>query len=325
MKHIIQFIVLILCAVFVVGEVLEVVHVNYAYSSEVSLSDNTFHYSVSSDCSADFNIILTENPDRKAVNTVYIYLDSAWGCAFSDYESIVDPLQKRLADRGTESEIINTTGLGDLLSQPSAGVGIVIGTGTIPETLKDQLLYWVQSGGTLYWTLGIIGNYLSKPDGTYYTPATSMEPSFLGDCCTTLESANAVHKETVTGFSDLLELKNREMYGSLDVHRIPGRYLALGYTLDTFSEIVFVECGLGTVCVISGKHDMYQSNDLIQIICAGLTLDSKIAISINTSSNLYRNSEGSSAIMVNPSSEYVAYSFVSGLNPPFGKTVRFLP
>lgn len=325
MNRTIRAIILIVCALLLIGGLLEVFHPDYGYRSELSIGDGSISYLVSSFAPAEYNILFTENNGKESVDTLYIYYDEGYGSSFPDYGSVVDQMESRFSDRGMKVSRADTMGLKSILSVSPWKVGLVMGAGTIPEEVAHDLLLWIQNGGTVYWTYDVMGQYLSRSDGTYYTAEISMQADFLGSQCTVMERVSAVSKETATGYTQALGIKNKEMLGSLDLALIEVPYLSFGYQAGDRSEVVLLQCGSGTICVISGDHDMYQITDTVQVACAGLTERSELKSYTVQHTDVLHGASGSSDFTLDAGREYVAYSYVSGLNPPYGKTARFVP
>jgi len=325
MNRTIQALIIILCVCLFAGEALEILHPSYGYNTEIRLQDNGFSYSLSSSAPAEYNILFTDNSDKSSVETLYLYCDESYGSTYPEYGSVVSQMESRFSDRGLNATRADTPKLSDILSSSPVKTGIVMGSGAIPETLADDLLDWIQSGGTLYWTYDVIGQYLSKDDGTYYTAETSRQSDFLGSECTRMERVTSVTKETTTGFTQGLGLNNKEMLGALDTSELSSLFLSVGYQFNSLSEVVLLRCGSGTICVISGDHDMYQISDIVQVVCSGLTEKSSLLSIVNEKTGLLHSKSGKVESVLSTGNEYVVYSFVSGLNPPYGKTERFAP
>jgi len=324
MNRVVGVICIILCFSVLAGIILEVDHPDYGYDSDVSIAEDGFSYSVSSFAPAEFNIVVTDNGGKSPIEYLYIYYDDRYGSTFPDYLSVVEQMESRFFDRGFKSIRLNTSGLADILATDGHGTGIVMGTGTMPSGYADPMLKWVRNGGTVYWTYDVIGKYIGHDDGTYSIADRSMEADFLGIECTSMERASAVDKETVTGYSQALGIRNREMLGALDRSLLTVPYLAIGYQSDDLSEIVSVQCGEGTVCVISGDHDAYQISDIVQCVCSGINEVSVLISHVTEHTDAARSVSGKISSEVSDGDVYIAYSYVTGLNPPYGKTVRFV-
>lgn len=325
MNKTVQALILVLCVCLFGGEALELLHPSYGYNADIRLQDDGFSYALSSSAPAEYNVLFTDNSDKSAVETLYLYYDASYGSTYPEYGSIVDQMESRFSDRGLNTTRADTPRLSEILASPPSKTGIVMGSGAIPENLVDSLLLWIKAGGTVYWTYDVIGQYICKNDGTYYTAETSRQSDFLSSECTKMNRATSITKETVTGYSQGLSLGNKEMLGALDTSAISVPFLSIGYRLGTLSEVVLLPCGSGTVCVISGDHDMYQISDLVQVVCSGLTEKSSLLSVIKERTGILHSKEGVSANPLTAGNEYVVYSYVSGLNPPYGKTVRFGP
>ena len=324
MDRTIRAIIIIICALLLIGGLLEVFHPDYGYRSEFSLDDGSISYSLSSFAPAEYNILFTDNHGKESVEALYIYYDEGYGSSFPDYGSVVEQMESRFSDRGMRTSRADSSVLKEILASSTSKVGIVMGAGTIPEESAQDLLAWIQNGGTVYWTYDVMGQYLSRSDGTYYTAETSMQADFLGSQCTVMERVPAVSKDMSTGYTQVLGMKNREMLGSLDLSLIEVPYLSFGYQIDNRSEVVLLQCGSGTVCVISGDHSMYQITDIVQVACAGLTERSELKSFAVQHTDVLHSTSGSSGFTLDAGTEYVVYSYVSGLNPPYGRTARFV-
>ncbi len=315
------FILTVLCVTIVAGGVTVALHPASAYSSSVSATDDGFSYSVGGGSAAEYNIAISSN-SSESVDTLYIYCDSAYGSKFDHLDDAVARLQNRLSDAGFQSKTINTSKLVEVVAQPSEGVGIVMGSGTIPEeVVGGELLSWVKSGGTLYWTWDIIGCYAAKSDGTYYALEESVQKDFLGADCTSTEIIRATSTDTSNGYSRALSLCNNFLYGGLDTSLLPGAYLSFGYASGDVREITLVSCGSGTVAVVSGDNDMYQTTDLVRLICSGAQAGSELVFSEHLKVSLGQTIGGTATIAKTPGMKYSVFVFVSGTNIPYGNVI----
>ncbi len=312
-----------ICVLLSVGEILSSMHISYGYSSELNEIDSGLSYKVGGGSPAEYNIVLSEN--TSSVEKIYLYFDPAYGTLYDDGGRFITNVSHRLSDRGFANETIDTVGLKQLLSESPIGVGLVMGSGAIPEDVADgTLLRWVQSGGTLYWTLGCIGLYGARSDGTVFSFDKSCQSDFLGSDCTSLNNIVASDHETESGYTTALGLTSTNLFGGLVSSEIAGPHMSIGFTEAGIYGTTLVSCGSGMVAVVSGTHDVYQKTDLVQLICSGISVDSKLIEHSVVKTGLGKNVDGEIIFAKTPGLKYVVYVYTSGINPAYGKTMRVI-
>lgn len=303
-----------------VGGILSSMHISYGYSSELSEIENGLSYKVGGGAPAEYNILLSEN--TSSVEKVYLYFDPAYGTLYNDGGKFVKNISNRLSDRGFANETIDTVGLKQLLSESPIGVGLMISSGAIPEDVADgTLLKWVQSGGTLYWTFNCIGLYGARSDGTVYSFDRSYQSDFLGSDCTSLNNIVASNYETTSGYTTALSLTSTNLFGGLISSAITNPHLSIGFTKTGVYGTTLISCGSGMVAVVSGNHDVYQKTDIVQLICSGITVDSKLIEHKIVKTGLGKMVDGEILFTKVPGTKYVIYVYTSGINPAYGKTM----
>ncbi len=322
-KHLLT-IFAVICVILVAGEVLSSVHISHGYSSEVAETDDGISYRVGGGSSAEYNIVLLEN--TASVKKVYLYFDAQYGSIYNDMEGYIKHLSNRLSDRGFDQEVIDTAGLKRILSESPLGVGLVIGSGVIPEDVADgTLLKWVKSGGTLYWTFHCIGMFGARSDGTVYQFERSYQSDFLGSECTSLEQVTASNYESGSSYTTALNLTTINLYGGLISSAVVNPHVSIGFTEAGIYGTTLVSCGAGMVVVVSGVHEMYQKTDLVQLICSGLSVDSKLIDCCVVKTNAGNTVSGDIHFTKVPGKQYLVYIYTSGINPAYGKTVWVIP
>lgn len=314
-------VVTVLCIVVLFGGAVSAAHVPSGYSAEVSANEDSISYSFGKGTGAEYRLTVSE--DSSPVDKVYLLCDEGYGNIFGEIADFTERLHKRLADRGCDSTVIGVSGLSEVLSGTAAGTGIVMGSGTIPEEVSDTLLKWVQEGGTLYWTFGTLGILGSRSDGTTFIYQKSLENLFLGSECTSLTGNRADALDTSDPFSEALGLKNNDLSFGLEKDRIGFEHRCFGYTDGSVSEVSLVRCGSGTVAVVSGDHDVYQTTDLAQLICSGITAGSAFTGSATEKVSPGEKAHGSLDVSLVPGRTYTVFVYAEGINPPYGKVWRF--
>ena len=322
-KHLLT-IFAVICVILIAGEVLSSLNVSHGYSSEITETDDGISYRVGGGSSAEYNIVFLEN--TTSVNKVYLYFDAQYGSIYNDMEGYIKHLSNRLSDRGFDYEVIDTAGLKRILSESPLGVGLVMGSGAIPEDVADgTLLEWVKSGGTLYWTFHCIGMFGARSDGTVYQFERSYQYDFFGSECTSLEEITASDYESESGYTKALNLTTINLYGGLVSSAVANPHMSVGFTEAGIYCTTLVSCGAGTVVVVSGVHEMYQKTDLVQLICSGISVDSKLIDCTTVKTNAGNTVEGEIHFTKIPGKQYVVYIYTSGINPAYGRTVWVMP
>ncbi len=292
-----------LIAALLIGEVF-VYATHEEYSAEVSRTSDGMEWSISSTGSNTYDILVLDNGSFSSKKTVYLYLDERYGHTSSpgkqpvgskalNPDHYLDLLEKELKNRCvTDVRYVDADTLVDVMKdlKDSDEKILVMVSGSIPDTVygdSDLLTTWIDSGGTLYWAGGIIGEYVSHRDGTV-TRVADGPRRFLGsDCVNPLEpegDQNAGLVDNVVPDNQLqkiLGIGSNSILYSVDPSRLDGSvgHLSLGFTDGKYSSITYVQSRSGQICIIGGDLTHQQNYDVSQIIASGLYYGSQVLAS----------------------------------------------
>ncbi len=284
---------LMLCAVVVVGEYCTYYSDIHQYGSTATWSEGKVDYTVSSSGSDVFSAVLLDNGDRSPVSDLRIFVDEGYmdnypeahdisGAIYLDQSYYATQIHEALKIRGFSD--ITECGSSELesylrstLSDPN-GHGVMVMSYALPSDIYDGtadclLMEWMSGGGSLYWLGSEVGRFYTE--GSILVEVTGNQELFFGTRCIRDGSLGVADSKQDNGFTDALCLKNSNLQFALD-SSVLGKSLAMGYSLDGYSSIVFVPFGSGQVCVFSGGFDVNQIDDIGQVVASGVTVDSDI-------------------------------------------------
>lgn len=319
----------LLCAVIVVGEVLTYSQVHH-YDASAEWNEGTVDFTVSSSGSDRYDAVLIDNHGRSPVDEVFIYEDETYDDYFREASEVSTPeytdqevasndyakyLSARSFDNvssgGEEGLLAYLTGSGS----PS-GKGLIVTSYALPSSVYDCtedciLVEWLNAGGTLYWMHSEVGRFYVDEHGLQWTDGPSI---LLGDAYQNTSGASAAESRIENGFTEALCLKDSYMRNALCVDDVPGS-IRMGYSADQYASIAGIPFGEGQIFVLSGRFDFDQTDDLAQIIAAGITISS--TISSHVSGTVTR---GTISDSMEFSPGEVLYVFIGGTFTKYGES-----
>ena len=260
----------------------------YVYDAEAEWHEGGVDFEASSSAGSVYDALLLDNRGAVSVTELWIYLDDGYdrffdevaqlpGMVRQDQRYYVEQSVKTLALRGfTEVRVCDAAALAEVVQDlaGSAGVGILTYSYALPSEVyagapDDPILEWIHAGGTLYWVGSEIGGYYT--DGSGLHRVADGQTLFLGrKCVNTAGVSAATGKTEADGLTDALCLYNANVLFGLDTSGLDD-CLSLGFEESGYSSIALVRSADGMVVVVAGKPDYYRTDDLAQVIAAGLT------------------------------------------------------
>ena len=274
-----------ICAVILVGEYATYGNV-YRYDSSADAAGNFSVYDSGSHC---YTAVLTDNGGFQAPTRFYIYYDEGYGSVVHDAK--VEVGAKALDQQYYLSQLVNNlkyysvtdvtyvnaSELAAKMSEPAVGVGLIVISGALPETVYDgtagPVLTWIAAGGSLYWAGEAIGKYVGKADGTVAEAPAGYEALFLGTGTLNPETGDTRALEDIASntYRRDLSLKNNDVRYAVNMASAGADSLAVGYQKDGCASSVLVKNGTGMVCVMGGNYSNNQRMDLANIIASGIS------------------------------------------------------
>lgn len=269
---------IVVCAILIVGELYAYIP-NDRYDSSVSLNGNLVSYEVSSSRPVQHSVILLDNTDYQAIDTLYIYRDSGYKVYMSesDMSYFYERLEPTLNVKGFHNIIyVDTDGLYSLLGNDPIGKGMLLPTGAIPILTNpgddiNKLLSWISNGGSLYWSYGIIGSKISYPDrienADYYNILINDGVKFVGN-----KSAN---KEDEYGARLLFSLEQSCIDNSPICSTITADCKGFGFNDGNGYAVTSIQKEKGQITIFGGtidRLDSKQLRDISTIIGSGLSV-----------------------------------------------------
>ena len=272
------------CAVVLVGEFATYGNI-YRYDSSADASGNFSVYDSGSHC---YTAVLSDNGSFQAPTRFYVYYDEGYGSVVHDAK--VEVGAKALDQKYYLSQLVNNlkyysvtdvtyvnaAELASKMSEAGTGVGLIMISGAIPETVYNgaagcPILTWIASGGSLYWAGEAIGKYIGKADGTT-SEVTGYEAWFLGTGTLNPETGDtrALNDVAVNSYRRDLSLKNNDVRYAVNIASAGAESLAVGYEKDGCASTVLVKNGAGMVCVMGGNYSNNQRMDMANIIASGI-------------------------------------------------------
>lgn len=322
-----------LCLVIVVGEVLVYAYDPYDFDAEVTWSEDTVDFDISSSGTDIYSAIVLDNGDFIAPTTLYIYNDENYGRSLSEAKRIagvetidigfaIDQIIKTLNNFGfndirvcDSKELAEVVIEGDPLSK-----GILVLSYALPSEIysgssADPIFKWMSGGGSLYWANSPIGMFFTDEEGIYTVP--DFQKLFFGkDCINTGDTTEAFSVIDANGITDALALKSNTVRFALDISDIEGA-LSAGYGQEGYSSISFVPFGKGMICVIGGPFSHNQWDDISVTIASGLSCYSTV---IGIEDGTIRKATVSGSMDITAAEgEIVMYVSIGGYYPVYGR------
>jgi hypothetical protein len=343
-RHLIAVVVLII-AVVLIGEVYIYTFSAGTYGSSTKMSSDGVIYNVSSGSSNSYNVIVSDNGDFEPITEYYVYYDERYEsnvvCEWQPIGSkaltesyYLSQLKCQLEYRGVTSlKTVDADELASLMredvSSGNYSKGLIIISGAFPDTVytggsSDLIFSWMSGGGSLYWLGNIIGSCYSTQAGGL-VDVSGYQTLFFGTegCVNTDKDLRVAYSDiTDNDYRYALSMMNNNVKYGVNAEMLSGGTLAIGYTEDDYSSIVFNKFGDGMICVLAGDMSNNQRADLAQIISSGLCYNS--AIIGQASGTVTRGSVSGTVDMTAPSQYSSVYIYYGGYYPVYGRCYQYL-
>lgn len=335
--NVIKTIGIVVIAVILLGEVFVYTSSTDSYNINASMSGDNVNYSIFISGSQSYETVLMESSMRPT-DEVYIYYDENYASACSsetgpvgsvpvDLGRYLDQLTKNLEYRGGPPvKVLNASELAEAMASDSAGTtkSLVVFSGALPDTIyqgnADDLIFtWLNDGGRLYWAGNLLGKYISSPGGVMLAGDNYQELFFGAECLNTGDDSFVSHDVSDNDLRYDLSLKNNRIKFGVDISEIPsdrGR-LAIGYSENNYSSIVFTQYGGGMICVLAGDLSRNQWSDLSQVLAAGISYSTTV-IDTADGSLKYGGTSGTFDI-TGYSGDITLYVYLGGYYPVCGR------
>ena len=321
-------IAVIMVAAVIVGELGAYAFQPNSYSADAEWDGGSVRYSVTSNGSDGFTVIAMTG--SSVVEDLRIYIDENFDDNLEeargycevlgfDQKDMADQLMKQLSMRGfgNVSET-DSVGLNDFvastMSDPS-GKGIFVIGYALPSSVYsgdpvDPLFDWIKNGGRLYWAASDIGRFYTDGSGVHEV-ADNQELFFGMSSC--IYSGSDKATDTEDTFCAPFCIQNNRMEHAVSTS-VPGS-LPIGYLHEGYASVSLIGMGSGCVCVFSGDLPIRETEDMAQVVAAGLTDDTVIVSMVSGEVKGTRSGtlEGTSDS---------AYVFIGGVNTVFGRFFR---
>lgn len=340
-KRIIEIIAVVTLAVILIGEVLVYTSGSDDFNVDASTSDDGISYSISVNGSQPYYVSVFDNGTQPSMEIVYIYHDERYvsnhqtetgpiGSIPAEPPYYIDQLVKNLKMRGVTAIILDADELKETLEKDVLGSvrnSLVSVSGVFPDTMytgnSDDLIFeWLNKGGRLYWVGGLIGAFYSTV--TELVPVDGYQQLFFGsECLNTGETDFASADVQENELRYMLSLKNNRVKYAVDVGKLPAGvgYLALGYSEDDYSSIVFTEYGEGNICIMGGDLSRSQWSDLSQVIASGICHQTTV---IDHAEGSVRYDTVTGTVDIGDADNVVVYIYLGGYYPVYGRTFHFV-
>lgn len=334
-------IALVIIAVILIGEVIVYTSDYTDYSADATLTDGTVSYSVTSDGTKPYSVVVNNNGNYAGTDTLYIYYDESYPTNYEDVdvsigaqvldqkyytEQVVNLLKSRNYHNivFVDSEHLAETLENEVSSGTCRGSGLLMTSGAFPDTVyrgnaDDPVMRWISNGGSLFWVGNLVGAYYASTDGLH--AVEGYQNLFFGSECLNTGDADAAYDEiSDNGYTHALSLQNNNVKYAVNPEMLPAdrACLSMGFTEDGYSSTTLVQYGDGMVCVLGGDFSNYQIYDLVQTIASGLGPQSTmLSLRTGTVSN---GTETGSIQGVNGQNLSV-FIYLGGYYPVYGKLI----
>jgi len=347
----------IVVAAVLLGEVYVYTFNTSGYSSDVSVSGDVATYTVTSDVSTTYSVIITDNGGFEPNTEYYIYYDSSYGSEVNAVEVpvgarpftqdyYISQLVHMLEYRGiTNVTILNAEELRSKLHEDTDNKtctkGLIVLSGALPDTIytgnagglahPDLIFDWLNGGGRLYWAGNLLGRYIATKGGVTDIGADNndYQSLFFGATCLNTGSTDTAYSdETDNQYRSTLSLMNNSVKYGVDVSVLTDVSLRTGYREDGYSSIAMVAHGSngGMICVLGGDYSSNQRHDLAQMISSGLSYASE---TIGYATGTLKRTTVHGTINLDhtpgPGDNVVAYVYYGGYFPIYGKLMELAP
>lgn len=315
------------------GELALILDSHSGYGSHVSFSENAVQYTLTSDGSNSYEVVVLDNGSFAPNSAVYIYYDSSYGSAYVaggvplgsrdlDQAYYVELLTKNLAYRGVTATVIGAAALAELMGM-GTGCAVIIVSGALPSTVytgcvSDPVFSWLEDGGRLYWAGNLLGAYSASVGSV--TSVIGYPEQLFGFA--RLNRGNDDEALNVCEGNDLreqLSIQNNRVRYAVDTSMIMGgSYLALGYTEGGYVSAVLTSYGGGQVCVLGGDYRYEQIEDLAQIVASGICYCSQV-VGCAYGDMARETVTGEITVAGSTDRNLSAYVYYGGFRPVYGR------
>lgn len=281
----------VLIALILIGEIyVYTVNPDDLYDSSCSFdkTGNSIQYSITSNSSNCYSVVVTDNGSTTAPTDIYFYYDEEYkSTAVAEKQPIgskqltekyyLEQLEKQLANRGIKVKgWLNASELAGFVDD-HFDCGLVMASGSLPSTVysgpqsnSNDIKSWINNGGSLYWVGGILGKTISTKDEVVSVEGDYQEYFFGASNCLNESDDNVVTEDYLVenDYRHSLSIMNNRVKYGFEI----GTGLGLGYCNSKYVSAGIAKCGTaGMVCIVGGDYSNNQRADLAQIISAGLT------------------------------------------------------
>ncbi len=263
-------------------------------STEVNGSEISYTIKSSSDFVCD-EIHLRNGFDTP--RTFYILTDPSYGSTMSESDmkstcyllsreiGLCSSVTVKSADAGKVSDMIDSS-----LSSGDFGIGLIIITGAIPDTLYDgtsssKIVQWMSAGGTLYYAGSQFGINIATQNGIKQVEDWSaVSQSLFGtDQLFCVDPDVDLAKEKVNPeLTDAAKLAYNNISMGVRMSAAPADSLFLGYTDDTYASISVMKYGSGQLTHFGGNIGYQDSYSLAHAISLGITYKTELVSDISS-------------------------------------------
>ena len=283
----------ILCSVVLIGELTAYGPNTHNYNADCTLDGNIVNVSVSSSGSDTYSVIFMDNGTFAPPVQLYIFSDERYDEFFDearktsninrfDQHFAIDQITRSLRIRGLENIAICNEEklLSSMTDDIGSGTpkGLLVISYALPQSIYsgedgDLIFEWIKDGNSLYWMNSPIGMFYQ--DGSKLFEVTNSQELFFGKECINTDGNDLALYAIDNELTNALSLKwNRTIFG-MDPTGIAGA-VSFGFTQDGFVSTSMVPLGEGMVCVMGGRYDRNQCDDISQIISSGVSCYSDV-------------------------------------------------
>lgn len=323
--------------VMLAGQILSYATEPYRHeTSSWENGDGTVGYSISSNTSSEYGVVMIDVGSVLVPDKLLIYYDETYKARLShDYLRILkDIVCSELEIHGVDYEMVNAEELleriqGDI-SISKQSFRLFFMTGAIPNILYDctkdsPLMKWLEQGGVVYWVNGVIGRNISSVSGLtecegygqllFGIPDSNISMGTEGDI---YAGEKSLHFDRLR---DLDIIYNDCTYG-INTESITDEYLSIGYTAEGLDSLVLSKYhnGEGMIVNFGGKVVTSSAPTIAKVIASKITHDSNIVYS---EGGRLRFSEVRGDITVDTTKDYVLYIWIGYPVQIFSRTFTY--
>ena len=285
----------LMLAAVIIGEAAAYAFHPNDYSASAEWDGGAANYSVYSNGSDGYTAVAMTGSSE--VRDLVIYIDESFDdnldaardvcqvLGFSQ-KDLADQVTKQLSMRGLESvSQKDSQELGDYVSSTIAdasGRGILVAGYALPSSVysgnpADPIFQWMSNGGRLYWAASEIGRFYTDSSGVHEVGSNQQLFFGVSDCV--YAGGDKATDIDGLGFCEIFTIQNNRMEYAVSTS-VPG-VLSIGYIHEGYASVSLKGIGAGCVCVFSGELPLRETEDIAQVIAAGLTDDTVIVSSVS--------------------------------------------